>query len=373
MKKYLLLALVMCVTLFYGFAPVKAEQNLGLEGKAQILMDFETGEVLLENNAKSHLPIASVTKLTTLLLCLEALDEGRISLDEKVVASENAASMGGSQVFIESGGEYKVENLLRAIAIASANDASVVMAEKLAGSEESFVSIMNDRLVELGCEDTHYTNCTGLPSAEAFSCAFDVAKVLACVVTHPLYFEISKVWMEDFVHPNNRITQISNTNKLLKRYAFCDGGKTGSTSEAKFCMGATAKKGDMRLIGVVLGADNSEARFSSLERMFEWGFNSFVSRKIVDSQKSSKVDIRWGKTLLEIKPKTDYCVVEMKNENREYNVDYLMDNLSAPIKTGDKVGKVIVSKDNIVLAEIELVATNDVAELSVWQIFKKIT
>ena len=124
---------------------------------------------------------------------------------------------------------------------------------------------------------------------------------------------------------------------------------------------------------MVLGADNSEARFSSLERMFEWGFNSFVSRKIVDSQKSSKVDIRWGKTLLEIKPKTDYCVVEMKNENREYNVDYLMDNLSAPIKTGDKVGKVIVSKDNIVLAEIELIATNDVAELSVWQIFKKIT
>ncbi len=370
MKRFIcliLLGVFMCC----GFAP-PTNTELSLGGKAQILMDYQTGEVLLENNARSHLPIASVTKLTTLLLCFEAIEDGKLSLDEKLVASEHAASMGGSQVFIESGGEYCVAELLRAIAIASANDASVMMAERIGGSEEHFVEMMNARVENLGGRDTHYTNCTGLPSAAAFSCAMDVARVLQMVITHPLYFEISKVWTEDFVHPNNRVTQISNTNKLLKRYAFCDGGKTGSTFEAKFCMGATAKKGDLRLISVVLGADSSESRFNSIERMFEWGFNNFVSQKIVDSTKNIEIDVRLGKTALSARPAKDYSIVVMKNENPDFDVSYNMLKLRAPVNKDDIVGKVIISSDGVAVEEIDLVASNDVEELSVWEIAKKI-
>ena len=364
-------AIFCCFTLcisFWGFAPAGEDC-----AKATLLMDYHTGQVLSEHNSKAHLPIASVTKLTTLLLCFEALEKGELSLDEELLASQHASSMGGSQVFIDENSSYNVLALLHAVAIASANDASVVLAERIAGSEDAFVSLMNDRVLALGGQDTHYTNCTGLPSPNAFSCAFDVALVMREVLNYPLYFEISQIRLEDFSHPSGRQTQMSNTNKLLSRYAFCDGGKTGSTSEAKFCMCATAHKSDMRLISVVLGADSSSLRFDQCVSMFDWGFNNFVSTRLLNSDDVLDVPVRLAKNMAQCSPNRSYYVTTLKGEDTPYSVDYSFCSLVAPLSKGDIVGKAIISNNGIVCAEIDLVLLDNVSELSVTDLFRAIS
>ena len=363
-------AIFCCVLMsfsFFGFAPAPTEG-----GKAQVLMDYHTGEVLSERNFKAHLPIASVTKLTTLLLCFEAVDRGELNLDEEVCASEYASGMGGSQVFIDANSNYKVLSLLHAVAIASANDASVALAERIAGSEDAFVSLMNERVVSLGGNDTHYTNCTGLPSAMAFSCAYDVALVMREVLTHDLYYEISQIKLEDFLHPSGRTTQMANTNKLLSTYPFCDGGKTGSTSEAKFCMSATAHKGDMRLISVVLGAENSAARFASCKSMLEWGFANFTTQNVLTSEPMD-IEVHLAKTSAQCVPTKPFVVTVLKNESLNYKVDTEFFGLRAPLKRGDVVGKAIITQDGVVCAEIDLVLVADVDALGLFDLFKEIS
>ena len=181
-------------------------------------------------------------KVMTLTLALEAVDNGQLSLDEYITASENASSMGGSQVFLASGCQYKVDQLIKSIVVCSANDSCVALSEKLAGNEESFVAMMNSKAQEIGCTDTLFSNCTGLPKPTQYSCAKDVALMFRNLLKFENYFNYSKIWLEDFVHPDNRTTSMTNTNKLLKKYKLCDGGKTGFTNEAGFCFTATAKK-----------------------------------------------------------------------------------------------------------------------------------
>lgn len=342
----------------YGF--VKADENLNC--KANLLMDFGTGEILSENNSTKHLPIASVTKLTTLLLAFEALESGKLSLDQKLIASENASGMGGSQVFIDANAEYTVENLLHAIVISSANDACVVIAEEIGGSEQGFVDMMNDKAKSLSAMDTNYTNCTGLPSATAYSCAKDVALIMREVLNYPKYFEISKIWMEDFEHPSGRVTEMANTNKLLRSYKACDAGKTGSTNEAGFCMSASAKKGDTRLIAVVLGAENSKARFGACADMFDWGFANFVSTKIIDSNEiiSDIPQIAKAKNNAEFVASEDYFALCKKGEDVGIQVNYEYMKTTAPISQGEIVGKIILTKNNVVVKEIDIISNNEV-------------
>ena len=342
----------------YGF--VKADEKLNC--KANLLMDFGTGEILSENNSTKHLPIASVTKLTTLLLAFEALESGKLSLDQKLIASENASGMGGSQVFIDANADYTVENLLHAIVISSANDACVVIAEEIGGSEQGFVDMMNDKAKSLGAMDTNYTNCTGLPSATAYSCAKDVALIMREVLNYPKYFEISKIWMEDFEHPSGRVTEMANTNKLLRSYKACDAGKTGSTNEAGFCMSASAKKGDTRLIAVVLGAENSKARFGACADMFDWGFANFVSTKIIDSNEiiSDIPQIAKAKNNAEFVASEDYFALCKKGEDAGIQVNYEYMKTTAPISQGEIVGKIILTKNNVVVKEIDIISNNEV-------------
>ena len=356
----LLLILITPSANAFGYVKADVDDNTA---KAQVLMEYGTGEILTEKNSKQHLPIASVTKLMTLLLALEAIDNGVLSLDQNLTASENAAGMGGSQVFIDPNAEYKVENLLHAIIISSANDASVVIAEAIGGSEQGFVTMMNERAKALGANDTNYGNATGLPCANAYSCANDIALIMKEVLKHKHYFDISKIWMEDFEHPSGRITQMANTNKLLRTYNGCDAGKTGSTNEAGFCMSATAKRGNMRLIAVVLGAESSKDRFGACSSLFDWGFANYTSEKIIDSEKALDIDIdiSQAKDKIQVCANEDYYALSKKGEKPNLVLNYeTLDDLKAPLKKGEVVGKIIITEDNVVVKELNIVAMQDV-------------
>lgn len=362
-KRFLIIFafIIVLMPCFCAFMPVSADET-NSACKARLLMDYGTGRIIVDENSTKHLPIASVTKLTTLLLAFEAIDNGTLALDEKLTASKNAASMGGSQVFIDANSEYSVENLLHAIIISSANDASIVIAEEIGGSEAGFVNLMNEKVKSLGANDTNYTNCTGLPSANAYSCARDVALVMREVLNHDLYFKISKIWMEDFEHPSGRVTQMANTNKLLRSYTGCDAGKTGSTNEAGFCMSASALKGEMRLIAVVLGAESSKARFGACSDLFDWGFANYSSTKLIDATQilSNVPEFSKAKTLPQLVAKEDYYALVGKNEKPNIVVNYEFTKTFAPLEKGEVVGKIILTENDKVIKEIDIISLDSV-------------
>ena len=355
---------VVCLMTGKSFVMAKpAVANVDFNAKAYYLMDYATGESLLEGNAEQKLPVASIVKLMTIDIVCREIETGSLSLDEKIIVSENASSMGGSQVFIEANGEYSVADMLKSVIVSSANDASVALAEKIAGSEEEFVNMMNARAKELGLEGTNYVNCTGLPAPNQFSCAKDTAMLLKEVCSHDIYHKFSTIWMDTLSHPKGRESELVNTNKLIRYYEGCDGGKTGSTSEAGYCLSATAKRGNMRLIGVVLGAENGKARFSETSKLLNYGFANFETKKVVDSDSFEiEVDTFGGKEQkTTAKAKEDIVVLCKKRENSsEVCVETKVDRISAPMKAGDKVGTIYVTKNGIVVGESELLLTQDI-------------
>lgn len=378
-KKFFLLAFAFCLcTLFTssGQNAVYAFDTSKYNAKACVLIEAHSGRVLFEENKEKALPMASVTKLMTILLTLEQIESGQLKLDDKIVVSENAKSMGGSQIFLDANSSHEIGNLLKAVIIASANDASVALAEKIAGSEQDFVIKMNRKANQLGLCNTNFENCSGLPAPNHFSCAIDLAKIMQEVIKYPLYFEYSQIWMDDYNHPSGRQTTMSNTNKLLRTYKLCDAGKTGSTVEAGYCFCATAKQNNTRLISVVLGADNPKNRFNAAKEMFEWGFNNYETKQLVFSNEDLSKNIQVLKaenTVVEFKPETDFWALCKKNENNEYQVNLeIAPKVYAPIKKGDVIGKIIVTKNGICVAEINVVAQNDVESLSIFGTFKKV-
>ena len=354
---------------------VAALQEEGV--KSSILIESESGEVLQENNSHQKLAIASVTKLMTILLTLEKLDEQKLTLDQTIIASKTAAQMGGSQVFLEEGGEYKVLDLLKSVIISSANDSSVLLAETISGSEKNFVEEMNKRAAELNLQNTHYNSATGLPAPMQYSSAYDVAVVMREVLKHPLYLKLSGIWMEDFSHPKGRITGMANTNKLLKQYEFCDGGKTGYTNEAGFCLCATAKKDDFRLISVVLGADSSKTRFNTTKEMLDYGFNNFEVKKLVDKSQNFGDEITISKSKnkeLSLHAETDCTVVVKKDENAEFEAKFeAYKNLCAPIEKGCKVGEIKIFKNGELFKTVGVITTENIQEQSYFNIIQSIT
>ena len=239
--------------------------------KSSILMCADTGDIIYENNAYEHLSPASVTKVMSMLLILEALESGKISLSDEVVTSKNAVAMGGSQIWLEEGEKMTVDELLKAVAVASANDACTALAEYIAGSTTSFVSMMNERAKELGLENTNFENCTGLDDTATnhYSCAYDIAVISREVMQHELIKDYTTIWLD---YLRNGETELNNTNKLVNTYNGITGLKTGTTSKAGFCVCATAERDGMSLISVVLGADTSEDRFTSASNMLDYGF-----------------------------------------------------------------------------------------------------
>jgi len=369
MNKFVRFSLVGCLMLLSTICTLNIPSGISVNAeteytsKAYCLMEYGTGQVLKDNNADKMLPIASVTKTMTLLLAFEALDNGTLTMDKILMASANASGMGGSQVFIDANSEYSVKDLLTAIVISSANDASVVIAEELGGSEEGFVNLMNKRASELGMQNTNYVNCTGLPANNHYSTARDVAVVMRALLKHQEYFTLSGIWMQDFVHPSGRITEMANTNKLIRNYRGCDAGKTGSTNEAGYCLSASAKRNDMRLISVVLGADNSKIRFSECSSLFDWGFANFESKCLVNSEADMETLAPIKKASIKeinAKPARDYWDLVVKGAKSNKVVNYEYDNASAPINKGDRVGQVVITENGVVLDSIELLADTNV-------------
>jgi len=345
-------------------------------GKSAYLMDYATGTVIYSRNENERLPIASMVKIMTALLTFEAIDRGEISLDDDVNISENASSMGGSQVFLDADTTHKLGNLLRTVIVASANDSCVALAEHISGSVEAFVAKMNARAKELGMENTSFKNCTGLPAAEAYSCAKDASTMFAQLIKYPVYFEYAKVWLEDYEHPDGRKTTITNTNKLVRFYNGCDGGKTGFTSEAKFCLTATAKRNGMRVIAVMIGADSSKNRNAAISAMFDYAFANYSNEILLKAGENieNNVEILGGKQKhISLTVEQDVAQFMSRKEGGSYELKFeLPDSIKAPVKNGDKVGKVYLVKDGVIVSETAVIANETVERMSLFDAITEI-
>ncbi len=347
--------------LTFGITSNIASASVSIDAKSAILMDWATGKVLYAKNENEKLPVASMTKTMTLLLTFEEIDAGRLSLDEKIVVSDNAAGMGGSQVFLDANNEYSVSDLVASVIIASANDASVALAERIAGSENDFVVLMNKKAKELGLENTNFANCTGLPAPSNYSSAKDVSIIFSNLIKHEKYFDYSKIYLDELTHPSGRVTGLTNTNKLVRFYEGCDGGKTGSTNEAKFCLCATAKRDNLRLISCVVGAENSKTRNKQVSDLFNYGFNSYASVRVVSSDDVIEVPVlKSSADTFKARAKEDFYNLTKKGEKPVIDVRVNYYEAKAPIANGEKVGEIVVVSEGEVVKKIDLISCENV-------------
>jgi D-alanyl-D-alanine carboxypeptidase (penicillin-binding protein 5/6) len=328
-------------------------------------METETGTVIFCKNEKAHYPIASMVKIMTLNLIFDDIEAGKVKPDDTVTVSRNAAGMGGSQAFLDFEKPYKIDDLIMSITIASANDSCVAMAEHLEGGVEGFVNRMNDKARALGCTDTVFTNCTGLPSGNAqYSCARDVALMTRELTRHGDYYRYAGTWMKDMLHDGGRVTGLTNTNKLIRFYKGCDGGKTGFTNEAMHCLSATAKRGDMRLISTVIGAPDSKTRFAEASAQLNYGFANYGVKKIVEKGKTleNSYPVAFGREkAVTVRTGADFSAFGARSEaGKDITTEVKIEGLKAPIAAGAEVGKLRVYKGGNLAAEIPLLANEDV-------------
>ncbi|MFA8437939.1 D-alanyl-D-alanine carboxypeptidase family protein [Bacillaceae bacterium YX66] len=366
----------MTLTLFWFSSLAFAKSvDLKIESPSAILMERDTGKILYNKESDKQLPPASMTKIMTMILIMEQIDKGTLTLNEKVRASERASSMGGSQIFLEEGEEMTVEELLKAVAIASANDASVALAEHIAGTEEEFVKRMNDKVNDLGLKNTHFTNSTGLPAKNHYSSAYDMAMMAKELLKYEEITNYTSIY-EDYLRENtDKKFWLVNTNRLVKFYDGVDGLKTGFTNEAKYCLTATAKKNNLRMISVVMGAQNTKERNRDITKMFDYAFSQFeidnlyARGEMIEELKISKGSKRKVKVI------TD-DVVSILHEKGE-DIDNITESvklkkdLKAPIKKGEPIGTLILKKNGDVLSETTLVSADDIVKASWWMLFKR--
>lgn len=377
MKK--LISVILSAAIFlsgtvYCFAAESENSTAPFEdfSKSSILMCADTGDIIYENNAYEHLSPASVTKVMSILLILEALESGKISLADEVVTSKNAVAMGGSQIWLEEGEKMTVDELLKAVAVASANDACTSLAEYIAGSTTSFVSMMNERAKELGLENTNFENCTGLDDTVTnhYSCAYDIAVIAREVMQHDLIKNYTTIWLD---YLRNGETELNNTNKLVNTYNGITGLKTGTTSKAGFCVCATAERDGMSLISVVLGADTSENRFLSASNMLDYGFANYeiIVPEIDETQiKEVKVINGIEKLVMPIYDETDKILVKKGGEEITY--EYKTEqSVPAPVKSGDKLGEIIIKSGSKTIRTVKLYSGKNIKKISFTYVFKE--
>lgn len=366
MKK--LCATLLCLALCMGVLPVRAA-GPEVNARAALLMEKSTGQVLYEANAHAPLELASVTKVMTMLLIMEALDAGTITKETMVPVSATAAGMGGSQVYMEEGEEFSVHDMLKAIAVASGNDACVAMAEYLAGSESAFVEKMNARAAELGMEDTVFCNCTGLPAEGHHSSAYDIALMSReLILRHPDIRTYTTIWMDTL---RDGDFQLANTNKLVRYYEGATGLKTGSTDAALYCLSATAEKEGMELIAVILGAPTSNDRFEGAKALLNYGFATYALVPVAPSEPLTPVPVTLG-TAASVQPglaqKRQLLLPKGEAGKVTTTVD-LPSALSAPVEAGQELGHLTVLVDGQAVEEIPLVAQEAVGKRSLWQVY----
>ncbi len=374
---FILLAFIMTVGCFAGFKSNNVYANdFDFKSKSAYLMDAYSGTVVYKKDETKRLPIASMCKIMTLLLAFEEIESGNLSFSDSIVVSETASSMGGSQIFLEANAEYKIEELIKGIVVASANDASVAIAETICGSEDLFVDKMNKKAKELGMNNTCFVNCTGLPKQGQYSCAEDVAKMFCSLLKHKDYYRFSSIWMDEIEHPEGRITEISNTNKLIRFYDGCDSGKTGYTSEAGHCLCASAKRNGMRLISVIVSAPDSKTRFGEASSMFNYGFANFTNKLIVDDKKplDVKVSVESGKKdVIEAIAERPLFIFSEKGTERAIELNFIpLDKVKAPVKKGEIIGKLIVYENNVEINSVNVIANEDILEATFFDVINDI-
>ncbi len=362
-----LLAAFLAVLLFSlpaGAVTGTPETNAG----AVLLMEKETGTVLYENNSHARMEPASVTKVMTLLLVVEAIEDKLLSLDDTITASAHAAGMGGSQIYLKEGEQMTVHDLLKAVTVSSGNDAAVALAEHLAGSETAFVARMNERAAELGMKDTTFMNCTGLPAQGHLTSAWDVALMSRELIQHSMIKEYSTIWMDTL---RSGQFGLNNTNKLIRFYQGATGLKTGSTDTALYCLSATAERDGMELIAVVMKAPTSAIRFESAKSLLDFGFANYTLLNVYPGEALPSVEVVLGKTR-EIQPElkeTAKLLVERADAKEIQTSISLAERVEAPVEAGQKLGEMTVTLRGEVLKTILIVAPEAVPKLTLFQIF----
>lgn len=341
-------------------------ENLQINAKSAILMEYNTGRILYEINADEKLPPASITKVMSLILVMEAIEEGRLDLTDEITASENAASLGGSQIWLEPGEIMTVDELLRATVIASANDATVALAEAVAGSEESFVAMMNEKAKELSMKNTNFINSYGLDAQGHLTTAHDVAVMSAELIRHDLIRKYSSVKMDSL---RGGESELVNTNKLIRYYDGAFGLKTGTTSGAGSCLSATAERDGLTLVAVVLGAPSSKERFSGTQKLLDYGFANYCYTEIeADLSEATDIPVTKGveKSVKPVSEEKFSALLQKGEENKITQTLELSESLTAPVKKGDVVGYVHIFRGKEELGVIPLVSDKDCERLTYW-------
>mgnify|MGYP003369173223 FL=1 len=349
---------------------------LSVSSKSAILMDLGSGQILYEKNAHDKLPPASVTKVMTMLLICEALDSGKITLNDSVQISENAASMGGSQIFLEAGEVQKVDTLLKGIAVASANDGCVAMAEYIAGSVESFVDMMNAKAKELNMKDTNFVNTNGLPVDNHYTSAHDIALMSRELLKHDVISKYLTTWMDKVVVGKKQTTVgLANTNKLIKHYQGATGVKTGFTQQAKYCLSASAKRGNTHLVAVTLGAETSPKRFKDATSLLNFGFANYESVKLCsknDNMATLTLD-KADEKKINLVAKEDLSVLIKKGGNKDFTRKIKVhENPTIPIKKGTSLGYVEIYQGKTLVGKVDLVNTKDIQKASYLKMLQRV-
>lgn len=348
------------------------DQSLTITAKSAILTERSTGTVLFEHDADKQMPPASITKVMTLLLVFEAMDAGKFTMETEIVASEHACSMGGSQIWLEPGEAFTVNELLKAAAISSANDACVALGEVVSGSEETFVELMNERAAELGMKNTVFKNCTGLDAEGHLSTARDIAIMSAELLRHPEIKNYSTVWMDSL---RGGKTELTNTNRLVRFYKGCTGLKTGSTDGAGCCLSASAERDGMELISVTLGSPNTDERFAAGRKLLDYGFANFALVKMTPPEEYlAPIPVAHG-TAETVQPICEEPAAFLLKKGQEAGVEqsvYLLEKLEAPVKAGDVLGRVTVTLSGGEIGGYDIVAAEDVPRMGLFEALKKL-
>lgn len=347
--------------IFFECFPTQASV-LEITSPSAVLMEASTGEIIFEQNADERRSPASITKIMTLLLTFEAIEDGKVSLEDSVITSEYASSMGGSQVFLAQGETQSLKTMIKCITVASGNDASVAVAEHISGSESAFVDKMNARAIELGMENTHFEDCCGLSDSDNhYTTAKDVAIMSReLIVNHPEIYEYTQIWMEDITHVTKQgssLFTLSSTNKLLKQYAYTTGLKTGSTSKAKFCLSATARKDDMDMIAVIMGAEDGKVRFSEAQTLLTYGFSICDVYTDLNNQVIEPLQLNGGvKDFVPLNYAGEFRHLDTSGNNLDYveRTVSLPEIAEAPVKQGDVAGRVIYSLNGKEIGAVDI-------------------
>ena len=380
MKKIATVALTLISVFLIGaptaFGKVNAD-SISVQAKSAYLCDYHSGKEIFAKNENERRPIASMTKIMLLLLAFEKNANGTFDFNEEITVSKRASGMGGSQVFLQADKNYKVSDLIKSIIVASANDASVAIAERLFGSEENAVKAMNDKAKQLKLVNTLFSNCTGLTKPTQYSSAKDVALTFKELLNYQKYLEYSSIYLDELVHPDGQKTQLTNTNKLVRFYNGCDGGKTGFTNEAGFCISATAKRGNMRIIAVIINASTTKERFADCSNLFDYAFANFASKQVLSKTQTAEIKLKVNngkQNFVDIVPESDFYLFGEKNSDKSIKIDLKLnkDYIKAPVKKGAVVGEFSVYEDGVLIKTLNAVTHTDVKKSTVIDIINEI-